>query len=141
MPNEPAEDRSVRGNTIKPAKVEPEQRISGEYLDGELGLKSTVIENVRIGFNTNQKLVDTGITNRKEVFSVQVVHANNESGVIYNGEVSENVDTSDDAIFNELEYATVSGDGEFGLNNTFYVLLRYLPSSGFSDFNINVLHF
>lgn len=28
--NEPAEDRSVRGNTIKPAKVEPEQKVNRE---------------------------------------------------------------------------------------------------------------
>jgi len=33
MPNEPAEDRSVRGNTIKPAKVEPEQDITLNFTE------------------------------------------------------------------------------------------------------------
>ena len=125
MPNEPAEDRSVRGNTIKPAKVEPEQRISGEYLDGELGLKSTRVQDVRVGFNSDQKLIDS----------------NNDSDVIYHGETPDGVDHSGDEFGPTVEYATLSGDDQFGLSDNFYVLIHYTSTSGFSNFDVNVLHF
>jgi hypothetical protein len=141
MPNEPAEDRSVRGNTIKPAKVEPEQRISGEYLDGELGLKSTRVQNVRVGFNSDQKLIDTGVPNERDVFSVHVVHSNNDSDVIYHGETPDGVDHSGDEFGPTVEYATLSGDDEFGLSDNFHVLIHYTSTSAFSNFDVNVLHF
>lgn len=139
--NEPAEDRSVRGNAIKPAKVEPEQPIDSKYLVGELGLENTIIKNVTVQ-PQEQVLVDTGISNRTEVFSVQVVNQSNNSDVIFNGEVSSNMDLSGDKFSLPIEYATVSGDGEDGLNNTFYVLIRNTTSKPqFSEFRINILHF
>lgn len=138
--NEPAEDRSVRGNTIKPAKVEPEQQIDKEYVPAELGLESTIIKNVTVQ-PQEQVLVDTGIPNRTEVFSVQVVNQSNNSDIIFNGEVSSNMDLSDDKFELPIEYATLSGDGDNLLDNTFYVLIHNTSSlSQFSEFRINVLH-
>jgi len=140
MPNEPAEDRSVRGNLIRPAVVEPEQPIDSEYLVGELGLENTIIKDKTVQPG-EQILVDTGITNRTEVFSVQVVNQSNNSDVIFNGEVSSNMDLSGAEFENPIEYATISGDGDDSLNQTFYVLIRNTGSDTFSDFRINILHF
>lgn len=141
MANEPAEDRSVRGNTIRPAVVEPEQPIESEYVVGDGGIEKTIIKDISVDAGS-QVLVDTGVTNRKEVFSVQVVSEFNDSAVIFQGEESDNMDLTDPKYDPSIEYATISGDGDYGLNQSYYVLIRNTSTNAdtFINLRVNVLH-
>jgi hypothetical protein len=140
MANEPAEDRSVRGNTIKPAKVEPEQPIDQEYFVGNSGIAKSTVKDIQVDASS-QVLVDTGVSNRNEVFSVQVVAENNNSVVVFQGEKSDNMDLSDPKYDPAVEYATISGDGADGLNETYYVLIRFTATGDiFVNMRVNVLH-
>jgi len=136
MPNEPAEDRSVRGNTIKPAKVEPEQRIETEYLDGSLGLKQTTLQDITVGdpdvSSEGQNVVDTGISQSKAVFSLYIANSVDIDDTVFHGTKVTGMNLSGFA--NELQYATAIQNGNH------QVILYFDNEFSSGTYNIYILH-
>jgi len=115
MPNEPAEDRSVRGNTIKPAKVEPDKPIETQYQANRFTV-STFAETVESGTTYT---FTTGIDN------------NNVVSVVPINPVNENITSGSGGVIEyKLEY-----DSQFQLE----IFVRNTDSSENHTVEFNVL--
>ena len=85
--NNPAEKRDVRGNLIRPAVVEPEQKIESEYVESELKVSVFDVPSLE-GVNTTGSLqvteIDTEI-DKDKTLSVYVRDTSTGSERIFSG--------------------------------------------------------